>query len=396
VIERDRVSADDVIAYAKANGERVTKEQLARWHRAGLIPQPETRHRTGQRGTESTYPPSTAVQAVAASQVLARERNLGRAAFRLWWEGYPIGVAAARDLAEKLARDLDHRTREFADLIGSSGKLTRKGEERIADLSAAPPAIRHVHRRVAERGNEPKAFAELITAIGRLVVRGDSTTPAEDAALIEHGLGLDEGRKLPIAQGKPWLEGPPGAGLEDLQGAFAPGRFTELVGQASDEALTNSRDTAQALIASLLGFADVLRMIDPPWGAGLGLLADFLDRWTGRAEGICTVLLIVLAFSEREELRRGMDELREPLERWSSTGLRSWQQLAMLCSEVPEIRRILTPARLRRALRTQAEYGRLLDDLRKAYKQYGRKIDAAVAANPDLFPPDDFPPGSNR
>ena len=388
--------ADAVIAYAAVNGEVVKKEKLARWHRAGLIPRPETRHRIGERGTESLYRPGTAIQTVAASRALRRERNLGRAAFRLWWDGYPIEISVVRDVARKIAADLDDGAQKFAGLFDSSGELTAKGEAQLADLRAAPPIIRRVHRRVSGRGNDPTAFAQLLTAMARLAVHGDSAATAEDAALIEHGLGLDEGRKLPIAQGKSWLEGPPGAGLESLQGAFGSGRFTELVGQASDEALVSGRDTTKTLIASLLSFASVLRAIDPPWGAGFGLLDGVLGGWTERAERLCTVLLIVLALSEREELQRGMDELRQPLEQWSSAGLRSSQQLDLLRREVPEIRRILTPARLRRALRNQAEHGRLLDELRKAYKQCARRIDAVVAAHPDLFPPDDFPPGSNR
>ena len=283
---------------------------------------------------------------------------------------------------------------KFAGLLDSSGELTATGEECLADLSTAPPTIRRVHRRVNLRGNDPRAFAQLMTAVARLVVRGDSTKAADDAALIEHGIGLDEGRRLPIAQGKPWLDGPPGDGLEALQGAFGLGRFTDLVGQSSDEALIDGRDTAKTLVASLLSLAIVLRAIDPPWAAGFGLFDEALGGWTERAEGLSAVLLIVLALSKREELRRGMDELRQPTEEWSSMGLRSWQQLDMLRREVPEIRRILTPARLRRVLQSQTEYDRLQDDLRKVYKQYGRKIDAAVAAHLDLFTPDDVPPNT--
>lgn len=386
--------ADAVIAYAAASGRPVTREQLARWHRAGIIPRPETRHRVGERGTESLYPPGTALQVVAASQIHEGERRLGHVAFRLWWDGYVVEASVVRDFARKVAADLDTESESLAAVVDSSGELTGEGRDAVADVRYAPPAIRRVQRRTTKRGSDPGAFAEVVAAMARIALHEDAQATPEDLARIDHGLGLDEGDNLPIAGGRPLFDRPPGDGLEVLQGVFAPGRFTEVLEGASDADLARSRDNARTMVTSLVSFTGVLRTIDPPWAAGLGLLGEALGGWTESAEGLCSILLLVLMLSEHAEIRQGIDELRAPMQAWSSEGLRSWQQLDLLRSEVPEIRRILTPARLRRAVRSQTEYERLQEDLRKAHTRYGDKIDAVVSAHPEVFTPDDAPPDS--
>src|SRR5438445_768462 len=70
--------ADDLIALAKASGFHVTKTQLARWHRAGLLPRPVRRQGLGRgKGTISIYPAGTGTQLLALLVIRTRERGLG-------------------------------------------------------------------------------------------------------------------------------------------------------------------------------------------------------------------------------------------------------------------------------------------------------------------------------
>src|SRR5258707_5993855 len=76
-------SRDQVIGYASSLGYIVSAAQLARWHRAGLLPRPRQRPLGRGRGTETVYPPGTSVQVVALCQIKAEEHRLDRPAVRL-------------------------------------------------------------------------------------------------------------------------------------------------------------------------------------------------------------------------------------------------------------------------------------------------------------------------
>src|SRR5258707_10332904 len=90
-------SRDEVIQRALVVGYTVSPAQLARWHRAGLLPRPRQQALGRGRGTETFYPPGSALQVVAICQIKDEERRLERIAFRLWWEGFPVEMAVIRE-----------------------------------------------------------------------------------------------------------------------------------------------------------------------------------------------------------------------------------------------------------------------------------------------------------
>src|SRR5438034_7454182 len=84
---------DDLITLAAASGFRVTKTQLARWHRAGLLARPVRRQGLGRgKGTVSIYPPGTGKQLLSLVAIHSRERRLPFVAWKLWWEGHNIST----------------------------------------------------------------------------------------------------------------------------------------------------------------------------------------------------------------------------------------------------------------------------------------------------------------
>src|ERR1700733_9866438 len=86
-------SRDEVIQRALVLGYAVSPTQLARWHRAGLLPRPRQQALGRGRGTETLYPAGTALQVVAICQIKDEERRLERIAFRLWWEGFSVDLS---------------------------------------------------------------------------------------------------------------------------------------------------------------------------------------------------------------------------------------------------------------------------------------------------------------
>src|SRR5438105_15226652 len=100
-------SKDELLAAASNAGFEVSEAQLARWHRAGLLPRPQVRSLGRGKGTESLYPPGTRQRLIRVAQVHVEEHRLANAAWRLWWEdGGPLTKSARRFLSQ-MAGGLD-------------------------------------------------------------------------------------------------------------------------------------------------------------------------------------------------------------------------------------------------------------------------------------------------
>jgi hypothetical protein len=113
-------SRDEVIGYASSLGYIVSGPQLARWHRAGLLPRPRQRPLGRGLGTQTIYPPGTSVQMVALCQIKAEEHRLDRVAFRLWGEGFTIEPDVIRSLLVAKMNRVD------AELSHASVKVTER------------------------------------------------------------------------------------------------------------------------------------------------------------------------------------------------------------------------------------------------------------------------------
>lgn len=104
-------------------GFALTKTQLARWHRAGLLPQPRQRGLGRGKGTSSIYPNGTGNQLRALLEIHARERRLPFVAWKLGWEGFEVPIEQIRAFIEWIATEWE---RAIHALI-KEGELTKSG-----------------------------------------------------------------------------------------------------------------------------------------------------------------------------------------------------------------------------------------------------------------------------
>lgn len=116
----------ELIGYAASKGAPVSPAQLKRWRQRKLLP-PVTQRGLGQgRGTETLYPADAGPWVVDLRQILAADRNIKRAGWSLWLNGYPL-IDHARsylvDAAERIealfyrlaSGDLDKESPVFAE-----------------------------------------------------------------------------------------------------------------------------------------------------------------------------------------------------------------------------------------------------------------------------------------
>ena len=158
-------TADEVIKAASAAGFEVSPSQLARWHRAGLVPRPRQQALGRGQGTASIYPSGTSLQVVAVCRLLEKHRSLDRAGFQLWWDGYDVPDSLIRGAVERAAREFDealgslaggldrHRSGGFAGLM--SRRLGRKRLDQLSD------AIREATTKAVPDSEPPRPLADI-------------------------------------------------------------------------------------------------------------------------------------------------------------------------------------------------------------------------------------------
>ena len=79
-----------VLDGVQEEGTEISRSQLHRWQRGGVIPRPRQRGLGRDNGSDSLYPPGTTRQVIRVCELLKEDRSLTRARWRLWAEGFAL------------------------------------------------------------------------------------------------------------------------------------------------------------------------------------------------------------------------------------------------------------------------------------------------------------------
>jgi hypothetical protein len=139
---------------AKVAGFVVTPQQLARWHRVGLLPRPVQRGQGRGRGTVTLYPGGTSRQLVELCRARSGTRDLIRVGFRMWWRGLEVDFTLVERVLRGTAARLDERVRShseegLSEALGNlAGVSFAEVVERsdVADFERARDAVAQVFR----------------------------------------------------------------------------------------------------------------------------------------------------------------------------------------------------------------------------------------------------------
>jgi hypothetical protein len=330
-------SRDDLIKLAASLGYAVTAAQLARWHRAGLLPRPSQRSLGRGRGTETVYPVGTSVQLVALCHMKDEERRLDRLAFGLWWDGFTVDLNVVRVLLKATAEPMEGKLREAA----TSGQVAR--------TFGAP--LRQV------------LGPQRIAAI---------------AAELEHAGDLDTDTAV-----LPWKSAPPGIpsldDLADVLGRAMASRLagdplSDLIAQASETDLARARDRAK-LIMSLMEVAAPLAWL---YGKA-GMFFKLMERMTAAlTPSDCAGLVVVaLALSPyvRPDLLKAMDAGIEP-----PPIADELRKILIIRERVPGAAEVFTPMAVRALLRDKEAAGRYRPGIEQFIADHRDQIDAALVS----------------
>ena len=333
-------SRDDLIKSAASLGYAITAAQLARWHRAGLLPRPSQRSLGRGRGTETVYPAGTSVQLVALCHRKEEERRLDRLAFGLWWDGFTVDPDVIKGLLKASAGSMEGKLCEAV----ASGQ--------VASTFGAP--LRQV--------------------------LGPQRIAAIDARL--HASDPDTGTTV-----LPWESAPPGIipSLDDLAdmlgravaSRLADGPLADLITQVSETDLVQARDRAK-LIVSLMEVAAPFAWL---YGKAVAIF-KLMERMTAALTPADYAGLVVaaLAFSPyvRPDLLKAMDASIEP-----PPLAEELRKILIIRERVPGAAEVFTPMAVRALLRDKEAADRYRPGIEQFVADHREQINAALAGQTD-------------
>ena len=150
------ITAGGMLEKLAEEGISVTRHQLVRWHKRGLLPRPRTKKLGRAKGSETRYPMLALAQAYAIGLLhKVFPRDLDAIGWGLWCLGFPVETLVRRVLSAELDA-WEQRLRS-----GYAAFESGVGTDPISRLTEgrAPPGFGAVRRRVGRN---------MIDTIGRM------------------------------------------------------------------------------------------------------------------------------------------------------------------------------------------------------------------------------------
>ena len=179
-----------LIRAAKRQGFAVTRTQLARWQRNGVLPRP-TQVSLGRHGSKVEYPAGSEAQLLALCRYRRFKRDLPAIRWRLWWDGFSIPL---RVLKRDLHRVVGELARWRSENIDQEGLPNLAGEE-LARRASTGRLKNKIVARSRRRVGKP-AFGQVFETL--LLLFSPSSRLPEDAdrqELVDRAIGFEKVRR---------------------------------------------------------------------------------------------------------------------------------------------------------------------------------------------------------
>ena len=375
-------TARNVLGYLKFAGFELTRDQLVRLYQRRLISLPI--NGPGGPGSPKTiYPPGTAERMLRIAQLKTGTKQLDELAWRLWWEGLSVEPSLIRDYLVKIASRWDERLGEIRRATangttedGAPGERDILDEVFFRHLKLVP-SMASVRKRLGKGSDIYVEFARLLIDL----LRGDFSI------LGEHQIELFSTNGKGAVNGANGFEDSSRAtldALEEMQGGPAL-PYATVVELLDDEQIESAR--LVALLFSRI-IANIGVIMDEGYG-GTGRGGDTVGKnlmvLSESPEEQVLSLLLTTSFLQDERIRENLPVFDSLLINTPAVSFLDFLRLTYLASEIPALRELIAPNRMREAFDSPegAERWRArFEEFRLANEG---EIEAAKARRPDLF-----------
>jgi hypothetical protein len=329
-------SRDQIIGYASSLRYIISAAQLARWHRAGLLPRPRQRPLGRGRGTETIYPPGTSVQVVALCQIKAEEHRLDRVAFRLWWEGFAIEPDIIRNLLAAIMNRVDAELSQ-ASLTVTTGTRVESGARWSLGRTG-------VEAMIAMTSHNASGTTAPVTMSGESV---DARPPSlEDMATLTG---------------------------QALAAITRDSSVADLVAEASDDELIRARDRSRSMLALMQSAAAPMAWLYGKSGSAFRFLDRMIDNLAPSDNAGIVAAMLAFAPLMRPETLAAIDSGTEP------PLAHELRQILAIRDQVPGAADVLTPPAIRALLRDKEAASRYRPRITKFFEDHSEEIQSVLA-----------------
>jgi hypothetical protein len=358
-------STNDLISLARTRGFRVSKHQLARWHRSGLLPLPQERRFLGRGvGSQTIYPTGTGAQLLALLEIHARERRLPYVAWLLWWEGYRSPIR--------------RHVRKFLDR--PIGLVEKAIQSKIDPRDFEWRRLTEKSFRRARRRTGRKRFPQFVGLILDAARGKEARLDPREAELVEKGLALDSARDDRIRGAEPWLSGEIDDVLKSFGEALRPDKLRQNLRVADDQTLESARDEVRSFLTVLKEFGSISKLIFGPHAFGFDVFRD-LDASEPLIQSF--LLLMWLELRTQPNLLGALNGLISSLPH-PSEQTTAFDGLLKLGREVPGFADILNARRLREAIGDPKTLEVVNKELKIRLKQHRTEVKAFMERYPQF------------
>ncbi len=379
----DGETADELITRMQAHDFTVTKPELARWHRAGLLSRPERRSLGRGRGMVSVYPPGTADQLLALCMFHRSEKRLPYVAWRLWWAGYDVPMCYPQRFLEQAAATW-HREIGMLQELQEHPEMMTELIERTRIMRFSSKTLAQARKRVG-RKNFP-TFVGVLVRVASGTFEGYAIDPhagtdACERTIVERGFGLRRARTERVGGAKPWL-------TADLSEAFKmcstflrahpPGKDLET---AQENYLVSARDEVRSFLTFMESLSETLDELLGRGALGFSVFADLIREMRPQDQAL---MLLFWTMFRSWGLGEGMDLLLGLARQWHQIWLPIFRGMEQLREEVPATAEVFAPKLMGDALHRPMAMEHVLDLARHLAKQYAPELQAFFERHPEL------------
>ncbi|HLH62471.1 MAG TPA: hypothetical protein VKV20_12375 [Ktedonobacteraceae bacterium] len=153
-------SSQHLLLLAREHGYEVSAAQLARWHRAGLLPRPRQQSLGRCQGSRTLYPPGTGEQLLSLCAARLRRRDFASLAWQLWWAAYPVSLALIRPQLQRAASRLSRVVQLFSTIKAAAqtneaamleiSERMLDSIERLSHMRINSTLLRRIRKRVGK------------------------------------------------------------------------------------------------------------------------------------------------------------------------------------------------------------------------------------------------------
>ncbi len=305
--------AAELLAQAALAGHVVSTNQLARWHRAGLLPSPIQKGLGQKLGSEVKYPRGTTRQLIALCVLRKNERRFAHNGWALWWHGFPVSENYSRGMLKEVATWWDgavSRIREIAKPEENEGDISEEYLDLVdsaKDSRIDEPIARRMRKRVRS-GNYPSLLRMIsqmiIGTFGEQEYATTTNRDIGDETIMEKAMGISRARKDQINGMGPWLTGSISPDLTWMARCVFDRPLIEVLEETPWETIEAARNELSRGFYILDKASLILEQTHRKHAFGLGVIGDIARNADTHLQA--TMLLLWLALRQDEQMKEGM------------------------------------------------------------------------------------------